>query len=113
MAIHKKKLAVFFRAGVAEHLAQSFDILLMGDMFFDEILGRQLSNLASSFKNAGGGEEKLVLIGDPGRWLLSEKSQEDGQQQQQLKCLAKYDLGVEMKQQHFGLLNGFVYEFQP
>lgn len=75
----------------------------MGDMFFDEILGRQLSKLASSFKNAGEGQ---VLIGDPGRWLLSSSSQEA-----RLGCLAKYDLGAQMKQEHFGLVNGFVYEF--
>ena len=57
---------------VSEFLAESFDILLMGDMFFDENLGGKLSNLARTFKETCP-KSKMVLIGDPGRWLLSEQ----------------------------------------
>ena len=57
---------------VSKFLAESFDILLMGDMFFDENLGGKLSNLARTFKETCP-KSKMVLIGDPGRWLLSEQ----------------------------------------
>ena len=56
---------------VSESLAESFDILLMGDMFFDENLGGKLSNLAKTFKETCP-KSKMVLIGDPGRWLQAE-----------------------------------------
>ena len=56
---------------MSESLAESFDILLMGDMFFDENLGGKLSNLAKTFKETCP-KSKMVLIGDPGRWLLAE-----------------------------------------
>ncbi len=74
-------------------------------MFFDESLGNKLSKLAQSFVNSG--SKKEILVGDPGRWLLSEQKMKKG-----LKCLAKYDLGTELKQEHFGLLHGLVYSFQ-
>ena len=57
---------------MSKFLAESFDILLMGDMFFDENLGGKLSNLARTFKETCP-KSKMVLIGDPGRWLLSEQ----------------------------------------
>ena len=91
---------------MSEFLAETFDILLMGDMFFDENLGGKLSNLAKSFKETCP-KSKMVLIGDPGRWLLSEKKMKHPHS---LQCLAKYDLGTHVKKDHYGLLSGFVYQ---
>ena len=46
--------------------------------------------------------QKYALIG---RWLLAEK-----QSQLNLTCLAKYDLPEDIKQEHYGLTSGFVYQ---
>ena len=29
-----------------------------------------------------------------------------------LKCIGKYDLGTQIKEEHFGLVNGFIYEIE-
>ena len=59
-----------FSLGIlGEHLAESFDVLLMGDMFFDETLGAKLSKLAETFQESGG-NSKMVLIGDPGQSIF-------------------------------------------
>ena len=29
-----------------------------------------------------------------------------------LKCIGKYDLGTQMKEEHFGLVNGYIYEIE-
>ena len=112
----------------------------MGDMFFDQKLGNELSKLALMFKYFGRAEKKTikrVLVGDPGRWWIeqrkSEKAstssssatsssssssyltalrhvvgEEDSEKGQvALKCIGKYDLHT---REHFGLVNGFIYE---
>ena len=119
----------------------------MGDMFFDQKLGNELSKLALMFKYFGRAEKKTikrVLVGDPGRWFLEQKRKsekastssssinasssspsssslaalkhdvgenEDSEKGQvALNCIGKYDLGREMSEQHFGLVNGYIYE---
>ena len=89
----------------SEELSDSFDILLMGDMFFDEQLGIKLSKMAGIFK-ATSPTTKKVLIGDPGRWLIEDQANI----KKNLRCLGKYHLGQEIQQDHYGLVNGFVYE---
>ena len=92
---------------MSKHLAESFDVLLMGDMFFDETLGIELSNLAKLFLGHSSG--KTVLVGDPGRWFLSEKKLEPPG----LQCVAKYDLPPDVQAEHYGLVSGFVYNILP
>ena len=57
----------------AKEISEAFDIILMGDMFFDQILGNQLSKLALLFKNSDP-RTKRVLVGDPGRWWISQNN---------------------------------------
>ena len=96
---------LFYHSRSSEDLSDRFDILLMGDMFFDEELGIKLSKLATLFK-ATSPSTKKVLIGDPGRWLLAEK----GFISCHLNCVGKYHLGQQIQQEHYGLTNGWVYE---
>lgn len=88
----------------SEDLSDRYDILLMGDMFFDEELGIKLSKLATLFK-ATSPSTKKVLIGDPGRWFIAENLKNSN-----LNCVGKYHLGQEIQQEHYGLTNGLVYE---
>jgi predicted nicotinamide N-methyase len=117
----------------ASELSKSFDILLMGDMFFDQKLGLDLSNLAKMFKanssvTSKRNKRRRVLVGDPGRWLIGEQQQQQQQNNKvnqqpddycqidttttNLNCLAKYDLPSDIKKDHFGLVSGFVYEIE-
>ena len=102
-------IACHFLFRKAEELSESFDIVLMGDMFFDQHLGHELSNLAKFFK-AISPQHKRVFIGDPGRWYLSSEQQPEKSRLGHLEIVAKYDLGPEIQQEHFGLVSGFVYE---
>ncbi len=56
----------FLAAGAGDlrrELCTEHDVLLVGDMFFDQPLGTEVVSLVKSFPG-------LALIGDPGRWFL-------------------------------------------
>ena len=72
-------------------------------------MGNQLSKLALMFK-ACGPRTKRVLVGDPGRWWMVHRHRWIAQKTFLLKCIGKYDLGKQNKEEHFGLVNGFIYE---
>ena len=93
-------------------MADQSDVLLVGDMFFDDDIGDKLSSLVSNYISIGlesspDKQQKIVLIGDPGRWYLRDK---DKKTLNQLRCIAKYELTDEIKAQHYGFTQGFIYE---
>ena len=93
-------------------LASETDVLLVGDMYFDEILGDRLSQLLLHYtsNSSNGNERKMVLIGDPDRWYLKGKREKHVKNSSDyLTCLAKYELSNEIKAQNYGLTQGFVY----
>jgi len=94
----------------ARYLANNADILLVGDMYFDEEIGDKLSILLTKYvkcdNDANDKIRKRVLIGDPGRWYLRDKNKKRGK----LKCVAKYELSDEIKRHNYGLVQGVIYE---
>ena len=94
----------------ARYLASHADVLLVGDMYFDEEIGDKLSILLSKFRNSDTSSEiknqKKVLIGDPGRWYLRDKNKK----KDRLKCIAKFELTDEIKRHNYGLVQGVIYE---
>ena len=95
----------------AEELAAMSDILLIGDMYFDEVIADKISELVQNYISytcdTNPTERKIALIGDPGRWYLKEKRRTSAGQ---LRCIAKYELSNEIKSQNYGLTHGFVYQ---
>ena len=99
-------------ANNAKDLADQSDVLLVGDMFFDDDIGDKLSSLVSNYISIGlesspEKQQKLVLIGDPGRWYLTDKNKKN---LNPLRCIAKYELTDEIKAQNYGFTHGFIYE---
>lgn len=84
-------------------LARNFQVILVGDMYFDQILGTQISSLTTDFVKTNG----LALISDPGRWYLMDSSHRT---RAQLNCLAQYHLPLEVQQDHPGLTSGSIYQ---
>ena len=94
----------------ARYLASQADVLLVGDMYFDEEIGDKLSILLSKYRKSDTCSEiqsqKKILIGDPGRWYLRDKNKK----KDRLKCIAKYELTNEIKRHNYGLVQGVIYE---
>merc|ERR1712062_954708 len=94
----------------ARYLANNADVLLVGDMYFDEEIGDKLSILLTKYikcdTDANDKIRKRVLIGDPGRWYLRDKNKK----RDKLKCVAKYELSDEIKRHNYGLVQGVIYE---
>lgn len=84
-------------------IVNNFDVVLCGDMFFDEDLGHSLEGLARQFCQERG---NLFLVGDPGRWYLQEKLSHH--KNETIKCLAKYEIAAS---DHYGLTHSFVFRF--
>ena len=95
----------------ANELANQCDVLLVGDMYFDEQIGDKISVLAFKYasfgNNTSDGRQKLVLIGDPGRWYLKDKKKKH---LNSLRCIAKYELTEEIKTHNYGLTQGLIYD---
>jgi len=94
----------------ARYLAKNADVLLVGDMYFDEEIGDKLSILLTKYvrcdNDVNDKIRKRVLIGDPGRWYLRDKNKK----RDKLKCVAKYELSDEIKRHNYGLVQGVIYE---
>lgn len=85
-------------------LGDHFDLLLLGDMYFDHEISDAIDRISGSFLRRG----KAVLVGDPGRWLL--KSPSEGARLRNLAMVAKYELPEEVKRENSGLGGqGFVF----
>ncbi len=87
--------------GHVDFLSANFDVMLVGDLCFDQDLARRVLSLGSEFVSRGG----RVLLGDPGRWVLNSETKDENR----LKCVAKYELPTEVVSQNSGLVNGMVY----
>ena len=67
-----------------------------------------MSNYISlSLEPSPGKQQKIVLIGDPGRWYLRDKNKK---KLNSLRCIAKYELTDEIKAHNYGFTQGFIYE---
>ena len=88
--------------GGKEELLGETDVLLIGDMFYDEHIGAALARLCQHFTAMD--KSKTVLLGDPGRWLLS-----SGRVTDRFKCIAKHSLLPQTRTENYGFHNGFVW----
>ena len=117
----------------------SFDIVLVGDMFYDHTFGDMVFNFIERLREISCGRplpewpeilEKssisssttssssalssssvpLVLVGDPGRWFLDETMQKDNQDRFHL--LAEYDLNQTTLLENRGFSRGYVWNFR-
>ncbi len=107
-------------------------------MFFDEDLGLKMSKLAAFFKLSSPSTKRVLIgtyltnfliiahnmtsryyvyLGDPGRWFLRETrgrpavpEAEAGGLSLGPECVAKYELPPEVRNDHYGLNHGLVYE---
>ncbi len=91
-----------------------FDVILAGDLLFDDRLGSAVARLAASFVRSDG----IFLLGDPGRWLMAEKGDASFRAKLEgvglgLGCVAKYELSEDCRREHFGFSAGYVYRLFP
>ncbi|MBN3295265.1 ETKMT methyltransferase, partial [Amia calva] len=83
----------------------SWDLILLGDMFYDETLADSLHSwLRDCIRTRG----TRVLIGDPGRTQFESHSI-----RQQLLKLADYELPDSVKEENYGLTVSTVWHYQP
>merc|ERR1712142_5600 len=94
-----------FLEGNEEDL-KDIDVLLIGDMFYDEHIGGAVLNLCKRFKAMD--SSKLILMGDPGRWFLESSSEVD----RLFWSISKYSLGEECKKENYGLHQGIVWKLK-
>ena len=98
---------------------RSTDVVLVGDMFYDEHIGGEVYNLCSTFKSLKKENEVSVFVlrskdndsppqvyvGDPGRWALEEHSRFH----QSFACCAKYNLAEATRLENNGFSTGLVW----
>ena len=87
-----------------------FDVMLVGDMYFDDDLGDRVARVTNSFVSRNKDKSsvcKSAWVGDPGRWFLKTKM---NREKSNLKCEATYPLPESVKSENNGLTDGFVYE---
>ena len=81
------------------------DVVLVGDMFYDEEMGRKVMTLCEKFKSLK--ETNQVFVGDPGRWFLENNRP---QFRRLFSCVAKYELGEHCKRENNGFSHGLVWK---
>ena len=87
-------------------ILQEIDVLLIGDMFYDEHIGGAVLSLCRKFKAMG--KSKEILMGDPGRWFLESSSEVDSL----FWSMSKHALGKECKKENYGFHHGMVWRFK-
>ena len=92
--------------GDGQSLLNTNNTLLVGDMFYDEVLGNKVLQLCHSFKAMD--RDNLVLIGDPGRWVLKNNPEFMSSS----FCVAKYELASSCKEENSGFSEGFVWKLK-
>lgn len=90
---------------IRREVLSSTDVLLVGDMFYDEHIGSEVFDLCNTFK--GLKRENEVYVGDPGRWALEEHSHFHSS----FLCCAKYTLGETTRDENNGFSHGLVWRF--
>ncbi|CAH2098038.1 unnamed protein product [Euphydryas editha] len=71
---------------------KDFDVILIGDMFYDEDFG----NLLFTWLTTLAKQDKMILIGDPGRHGLTES------RRSRMTLLANYELPKESREENHG-----------
>ncbi|XP_039749921.1 electron transfer flavoprotein beta subunit lysine methyltransferase-like [Pararge aegeria] len=78
---------------------KDFDVILIGDMFYDE----EFASVLFEWLNKLTADNKLVLIGDPGRHSLTES------RRSQMTLLASYELPKETREENNGFTHSTVW----
>lgn len=95
----------YYINGKSENSYDKYDIILIGDMFYDLEISKRVISLSQKYENA------KIYIGDPGRWVLQEKDLINSSSlKANLFCLAKYQLPDSVKSENYGFDYGFVYQ---
>lgn len=82
-----------------------FDLILLGDMFYDEVLATSLHSWLNRCIEAHG---TRVLIGDPGRTHFQEHGV-----RQLLHQLAQFELPELVREENYGLTCSSVWYYHP
>lgn len=90
----------------SEDLLGEVDVLLVGDMFYDEVVGGAVMELCQKFSRSKKGN--AVYVGDPGRWFLENNTEVESQ----LLCMAVRDLGERCRRENYGFDRGLVWKFR-
>jgi len=88
-------------------LLDEVDLILIGDMFYDQDIGESVLEFCSKFKSLD--NSKQVFLGDPGRWFLQSSKLVI---EKMFVCVAKYDLNQETKMENYGFEHGLVWKMK-
>ena len=88
-------------------ILQNFDTLLIGDMFYDELIGASVLEICKKFVNLG--SDKEVLLGDPGRWYLESSAEIISSL---FTCISKHNLPPATKRENYGFDTGFAWKMK-
>ena len=86
---------------------RNVDLLLIGDMFYDQEIGEAVLRLCKTFKALD--TSKNILLGDPGRWFLESSSDTI---RSMFDCVAKYSLTEETRKENYGFDHGLVWKMK-
>ena len=86
---------------------RSVDLILIGDMFYDQEIGESVLSLCKTFKALD--KTKEILIGDPSRWFLESSSDTI---RSMFECTAKYSLTEETRKENYGFHHGHVWKLK-
>lgn len=84
---------------------EAFDLILLGDMFYDEALASSLHSWLDLCIRSHGTK---VLIGDPGRASFEEHGI-----RRSLRCQAQYELPASVREENYGLTCSTVWSYCP
>ena len=90
-----------------ENILEKVDVLLVGDMFYDESIGTSLLSFCKKFKEKD--PSRVVLMGDPGRWFLQSNN---NVVENSFDCIAKHGLEEECKKENYGFHYGLVWRMK-
>lgn len=84
---------------------KDYDLILLGDMFYDEVLADRLHRWLDGCINTHG---TTVLIGDPGRAQFEEHGIK-----KLLQLMAEFDLPETVQRENYGLTCSRVWRYHP
>lgn len=84
----------------------NFDVVLIGDMFYDETFGSFVLEFVRKLKLRDKKLAPTILVGDPGRWFL----QETESKTHHFEKLAEYDMNETTLLENRGFSKGYVWQ---
>ena len=93
--------------GQNQNILENIDTLLIGDMFYDEVIGSSVLEICRRFVSIS--QDKEVLLGDPGRWFWI--SSED-EVQSLFTCISQHSLPTTTKMENYGFDTGFAWRMR-